>query len=53
VSGRIGDIAPEMRVEVKRALWISLAEAPQRRAYKGEKSMAQKAIEYLQSHSEV
>ena len=52
MSGRIGDIAPEMRVEVKRALWISLAEAPQRLAYKGEKSMAQKAIEYLQSHSE-
>ncbi len=52
-SGRIGDIAPEMRVEVKQALWIPLDEAPRRLAYRGEKNMALKAIEYLQSHSEV
>jgi len=43
VSGNIGEIAPEMRVEVKRALWVPLAEARSLMAYSGEKRVMQQA----------
>jgi 8-oxo-dGTP pyrophosphatase MutT (NUDIX family) len=52
-AGKIDEIAPEMRIEVKRALWVSLEEATQRLAYKGEKDMVRRAQEYLDSHSEL
>jgi 8-oxo-dGTP pyrophosphatase MutT (NUDIX family) len=47
VSGRIDDIAPEMRIEVARARWVRLEDAPALLAYKGEKEMARKALEYV------
>lgn len=50
-SGQIDDIDDEMRVEVKRAIWMPLEESPKRLAYKGEKQMAHKALEYLEKHS--
>jgi 8-oxo-dGTP pyrophosphatase MutT (NUDIX family) len=46
-SGKLGDITPEMRVEVARAEWIPLDDAPRRLAYKGEREMAAKALEYV------
>jgi len=49
-SGRIDDIQPEMRVEVKRALWIPLDKAVSRLAYRGEKDMVRRAQEYLRAH---
>jgi 8-oxo-dGTP pyrophosphatase MutT (NUDIX family) len=49
-SGSIDQIAPEMRIEVKRALWIPFAEAERKLAYKGERDMVRRAGEYLQSH---
>jgi 8-oxo-dGTP pyrophosphatase MutT (NUDIX family) len=52
-SGRINQISEEMRVEVARALWVPLAEAPKLLAYKGEKQMASKAIEYVSDHLEL
>lgn len=52
-SGTIGEISEEMRVEVKQALWIPLKEAARKLAYRGEKDMVKKALEYLQSHPEV
>jgi len=52
-SGRINDIAPEMRVEVARARWIRLDEAEQLLAYKGEKEMASRALEYVAAHVDV
>lgn len=52
-SGRINQITPEMRVEVARASWIPLEDAPKLLAYKGEKQMAQRALEYLASHPEL
>ena len=52
-SGKIDDIAGEMRIEVKRALWIPLDEAVGKLAYRGEKDMVRKAQEYLQAHPEV
>lgn len=50
-SGQIDDISEEMRVEVQRAVWIPLEEAPKRLAYKGEKQMVRKALEYLEKHT--
>ena len=52
-SGRIDEIKPEMRIEVRRALWLSLEEAPAKLSYSGERQVVRKAQEYLQSHPEV
>jgi 8-oxo-dGTP pyrophosphatase MutT (NUDIX family) len=52
-SGKIGEISPEMGIEVKRALWIPLEEAITKLAYKGEREVVARAQEYLKSHSEV
>lgn len=52
-SGRIDDISEEMRVEVARAKWIGLEEAPKLLAYRGEKQMAGKALEYMKAHAEL
>lgn len=51
-SGRIDEIAPEMRIEVKRAVWIPLEEAARKLAYRGERDMARRALEYLKSRPE-
>lgn len=51
-SGRINDIAAEMRIEVGRALWLKLDDAARLLAYKGEKQMVRKAKEYLDEHPE-
>jgi 8-oxo-dGTP pyrophosphatase MutT (NUDIX family) len=51
-SGRIDQIADEMRIEVKRALWLPLAQAEHKLAYKGEQDMVRRAQEYLQAHPE-
>jgi 8-oxo-dGTP pyrophosphatase MutT (NUDIX family) len=53
VSGRIDDVAPEMRVEVRQALWLPLEEANRKLAYNGERQVVRKAQEYLKSHPEV
>jgi 8-oxo-dGTP pyrophosphatase MutT (NUDIX family) len=52
-SGEIGEIVPEMKIEVKQALWIPLKEAMRKLSYRGEKDMVRRAQEYLQSHPEV
>ena len=52
-SGTIDDISPDMRIEVQRALWLPLDEAPAKLAYKSEREVARKALEYVTSHSEV
>jgi 8-oxo-dGTP pyrophosphatase MutT (NUDIX family) len=44
-SGRLGDISPEHRREVDETRWIKLAEAPTTLAYKGEREMAEKALQ--------
>ena len=49
-SGRIDQIADEMRIEVARAQWIRLEEAAKLLAYRGEKQMARKALEYVSAH---
>jgi len=52
-SGQMDDIAPEMRIEVKRALWVPLDEAVCKLAYRGEREAVRQAQEYLESHPEV
>lgn len=53
VSGRINQIADEMRVEVAKARWVLLEDAPKLLAYTGEKQMAQRAIEHVIAHPEL
>jgi len=52
-SGRIDNIAEEMRIEVASAKWVRLEDAPKLLAYRGEKQMARKALDYLRTHAEV
>jgi 8-oxo-dGTP pyrophosphatase MutT (NUDIX family) len=47
VSGEIGDIAPEMKIEVKRALWVPLNEARVQMAYSDEKKVVLQAEEFV------
>jgi 8-oxo-dGTP pyrophosphatase MutT (NUDIX family) len=51
-SGHIDEISPDMRIEVRRALWIPLEEATQKLAYRGERDVVRKAEEYLKIHPE-
>jgi 8-oxo-dGTP pyrophosphatase MutT (NUDIX family) len=52
-SGRVNDIAPEMRIEVARARWVRLEDAAKLLPYKGEKQMVQRALEYVKAHPEL
>ncbi len=51
-SGQIDNIDPGMRVEVKQAMWIPLAEAGRKLAYRGEREVVGAAQDYLKSHPE-
>jgi 8-oxo-dGTP pyrophosphatase MutT (NUDIX family) len=46
-SGRIDDVPAAYRHEVAEARWLPLEEAPRLLAYRGEKEMAEKALELL------
>jgi 8-oxo-dGTP pyrophosphatase MutT (NUDIX family) len=48
-GGRIGELPPGMDVEVAEARWLRLDEAPRLLAYKGEREMAERALEALAS----
>ena len=52
-AGKLGNIKPEMRIEVQRAFWIPLDKAPALLSYKGEKEVADKALQYVTAHPEV
>jgi len=52
-AGKIDDIKPAMRIEVKRALWLPIEEAGAKLSYKGERDVVRRAIDYLKSHPEV
>jgi 8-oxo-dGTP pyrophosphatase MutT (NUDIX family) len=51
-SGRLGNISPEMRKEVKRALWIPLEDAAKELSYPGEREVATLAVEWVAAHPE-
>ncbi len=52
-SGRIDNIADDMRIEVARARWVRLEDAPKLLAYRGEKQMARLALQYVEAHAEL
>ena len=45
--GRLGDLPPALAHEVAETRWVPLADAPRVLSYKGEKEMAQRALEML------
>lgn len=45
--GRIGELPAGMDLEVAEARWLPLADAPRLLAYRGEREMAEKALEQL------
>jgi 8-oxo-dGTP pyrophosphatase MutT (NUDIX family) len=48
--GRLGEIAPEQKVEVAEARWFPLDEGPRVLAYKGEREMAEKALAFIRDN---
>lgn len=52
-SGRIGNIAPAMQIEVRNAFWLPLDQAPSKLSYKGEREVAESALAYLEDHPEL
>jgi 8-oxo-dGTP pyrophosphatase MutT (NUDIX family) len=46
-GGRIGELPSGMEIEVAEARWLPLEDAPRLLAYKGEREMAEKAVEML------
>jgi 8-oxo-dGTP pyrophosphatase MutT (NUDIX family) len=49
-SGRLGQIAPEMRIEVQRAFWMPLQDAPTKLVFQGEREVVQRALDYVKAH---
>jgi len=47
IGGRIGDLSKGMEIEVAEARWLPLLEASRLLAYKGEREMAERALEKL------
>ena len=47
VSGKIDNIAPDMRIEVKQAQWIPLADAAGLLAYSNERKVLRQAQDYV------
>ncbi len=52
-SGRIDNISQAMRIEVRKAFWLPLDEAPKALSYKGEREVAELALQYLTAHPEL
>ncbi len=52
-SGRIGQIAPVMRREVRQAMWLPLEEAPRQLSYRGEREVVKLAQQYAAQHPEL
>lgn len=52
-AGRIDNVVPEMRVEVQKAFWIPLENAPAVLSYKGERQVAELALQYVTDHPEL
>jgi 8-oxo-dGTP pyrophosphatase MutT (NUDIX family) len=52
-SGRLGNISPEMRIEVQNAYWLPLEDASNTLSYAGERDVVQSALRYLKTHPEL
>ena len=46
-SGRIGELPPGMELEVSEARWVPLDDAPSVLSYRGEREMAERAMDAL------
>jgi 8-oxo-dGTP pyrophosphatase MutT (NUDIX family) len=49
VSGEIDNLASDMRIEVKRALWVALSDASRQLAYSNERKVLRQAQDYLET----
>jgi 8-oxo-dGTP pyrophosphatase MutT (NUDIX family) len=52
-SGRLGNISPDMRIEVQSAYWLPLEDALKTLSYAGEREVVQSALRYLKTHPEL
>jgi 8-oxo-dGTP pyrophosphatase MutT (NUDIX family) len=52
-SGRIDDVTDAMRIEVKRALWVPLDDAPKLLAYSNERKVIRLAQSYVETHPDL
>lgn len=52
-SGKLGNIAPAMRIEVQKAFWLPLEDAPSTLSYQGEREVVQNALDYVKVHPEL
>lgn len=52
-GGKLGQISPDMRCEVRQALWLPLEEAAQRLSYRGEREVVKLAEQYVAAHPEL
>ena len=52
-SGRLGNISPDMRIEVQNAYWLPLEDARKTLSYAGEREVAKSALQYLKAHPEL
>jgi hypothetical protein len=50
LSGEIDNLASDMRIEVKRALWVPVADATSQLAYSNERKVLRQAQDYLETH---
>lgn len=50
ISGQINEIAPEMRIEVERALWVPLEDAGKKLAFGKERKVLEQARDYVKDH---
>lgn len=48
VSGEIDNLAADMRIEVKRALWVALSDASRQLAYSNERKVLRQAQDHLE-----
>ena len=51
VRGRLGDVPEAFRHEVAEARWLSLPDAPRLLSYKGEREMAEKALQICRARA--
>jgi 8-oxo-dGTP pyrophosphatase MutT (NUDIX family) len=50
VSGEIDNLASDMRIEVKRALWVPMADAASHLAYSNERKVMRQGQDYLETN---
>ncbi len=52
VSGEIDNLTSDMRIEVKRALWVPLTDAARQFAYSNERKVLRQAQDYLETQKD-